>query len=539
MRRLHDLVSNQALATPDATALVFGDQSVSYAELDRASSRLANLILENDCSVGSRICLLAPKGINAVIGMLSTLKAGCVYVPIDLDSPMARLQKIVDECEFSMALIDSTATKNVEILLGDLREKKRAVALNRDMTAFEILGSSDGSRRLDELSTIVRDAETCASDPAHILFTSGSTGSPKGVVITHQNVVSFLDWATSYFQISAGERISGHAPLYFDLSTFDIYGALSRGATLYMVPPTLNLMANKVADFIRSNELDQWFSVPSLLTYMAQFDVVRDDDFPALKRLIWCGEVLPTRTLIYWMKRLPHVTFTNLYGPTEATIASSYYTVERCPENGSQSIPIGTACAGEELLLLDEQLEQTSVGDIGEIYIGGSGLSPGYWRDEGKTAAVFISRSGSTDVTDRIYRTGDLGLVGDDGLMYYLGRVDSQIKSRGHRIELGEIETALNDLDYLAESAAVGVDLGGFEGTTICCAYATTEETTKSPNELRRDLAKTLPSYMLPTRWSQLEALPKNANGKVDRREIREQFLALDSAVANGRESAK
>ncbi len=279
---------------------------------------------------------------------------------------------------------------------------------------------------------------------------------------------------------------------------------------------------------MRESELTQWFSVPSALTYMAKFDAVADNDFPALERLMWCGETLPTPILAHWMRRLPHVTFTNLYGPTEATIASSFYTVPRCPRDASESIPIGTPCAGEELLVLDAALNPVPPGEIGDIFIAGVGLSPGYWRDRQKTDSAFLPDPRSDRVGELIYHTGDLGRVRGDGLVEYLGRADSQIKSRGYRIELGEIEAALNNIAEVRECAVVGVDSGGFEGTAICCAYAPVAGPSMDAAHLRRELAKALPQYMFPSRWEQLDVLPKNMNGKIDRRAVRERFQHAD-----------
>jgi acyl-coenzyme A synthetase/AMP-(fatty) acid ligase len=231
---------------------------------------------------------------------------------------------------------------------------------------------------------------------------------------------------------------------------------------------------------------------------------------------------MPTPTLIYWMQRLPHVQCTNLYGPTEATIASSYYTVPAVPAHDRAPIPIGTACSGEQLVVLDEQRAPAPVGEIGDLYIAGEGLSPGYWKDPDKTAAVFVPDH--ADPSRLLYRTGDLARVDGEGLIYFLGRSDSQIKSRGYRIELGEIETALNALPYVAECAVVGVDSGGFEGTLICCAFALAPDSDASPVSIRRALTASLPSYMLPARWKAYGQLPKNANGKIDKRTIRESF---------------
>jgi acyl-coenzyme A synthetase/AMP-(fatty) acid ligase len=223
--------------------------------------------------------------------------------------------------------------------------------------------------------------------------------------------------------------------------------------------------------------------------------------------------VLPTPVLAHWMERLPHVRFTNLYGPTEATIASSFHDVGQRPADEHEPVPIGLPCGGEELLLLDED------DGIGEIGIAGVGLSPGYWRDAEKTAAAFVADP--RDPERRVYRTGDLGRVDPGGLFHFLGRVDSQIKSRGYRIELGEVETAVNAVGEVRECAVVGVDTDGFEGTAICCAYAAPGV---EPPELRAALTDALPKYMLPSRWLTLEALPKNVNGKIDRRRLRELF---------------
>ena len=305
----------------------------------------------------------------------------------------------------------------------------------------------DAGDDLDALPDGPLDCRRRSEDVAHILFTSGSTGAPKGVMITHENVLAFLDWAIPYFGHTPADRISSHPPLHFDLSTFDIFGTLSTGASLYLIPPALSLLPHKLAEAIRTMELTQWFSVPSLLNYMARFDVVRPHDFPSLKRLLWCGEPFPTPALIYWFDRLPHATFTNLYGPTEATIASSYYRVAERPADEKAAIPVGTPCGGEELLVLDEGLRPLGPGAIGDLYIRGAGLSPGYWNDPEKTAAAFLRDPFSADSNARIYKTGDLASRDEAGLVYLHGRADAQIKSRGYRIELGEIETVLNTFE--------------------------------------------------------------------------------------------
>lgn len=522
---LHHLVTDQAARRPEDTALVMSDARMSYGQLEVASNQVARLLAEAGCAPGDRIGLLLPKSVPTVAGLLGALKAGCVYVPMDLASPAARLARIVEACEPALVLVEKSGRQRA-IELRDAVPQSAGLRFGTlDPAGDE--GGPDVVFTGSDLEAMPQTAPSVtrgSSDLAHILFTSGSTGQPKGVMITHQNVLAFVRWACRYFAIAAGDRTSGHPPLHFDLSTFDMFGSFAAGAELHLVPPEMSLLPHKLADFIRDRELTQWFSVPSLLAYMMKFDVVKEGDFPKLKRLLWCGEVFPTPALIYWMQRLPHVTFTNLYGPTEATIASSYYTVPAIPAEQSESVPIGKPCDGEDLLVLDDQLKPVSVGEIGDLYIAGAGLSPGYWRDQERTDAAFIPDPRGGDPDARIYKTGDLAKADADGLVYFLGRADSQIKSRGYRIELGEIETAINSVNSISESAVVAIDGGGFEGAVICCAYACKPAVTLAPKDLRELISAKLPKYMLPAHWLAMDVLPKNANGKIDRRTLREKF---------------
>ncbi len=211
------------------------------------------------------------------------------------------------------------------------------------------------------------------------------------------------------------------------------------------------------------------------------------------------------RPLKYWMERLPHVAFTNLYGPTEATIASSYYTVPALPADAGRSVPIGKACGGEELLVLSENLQPLPPGEVGEIYIGGAGVTLGYWRDEEKTNRAFLQADAG-----RIYRTGDLGYWDEGGLVRFLGRADSQIKLRGHRIELGEIEASLHAVPEVGQGAIVAVGAAEFGGHVICCAYVPRAGVQATPRAIKERMTALVPKYMLPVRWRRMETLPAN-----------------------------
>jgi amino acid adenylation domain-containing protein len=535
MELLQNYSTEAAEKAPESPAIIFAQESLSYGALESFSNQLARATRDAGCRRGDRVSLLLPKKPTAIASILGILKADCVYVPVDPQSPSERALKILESADPSLLLVDRSGLS----LWEELSERSELVR-NKPVLWLDNRANLPGDRHatfdLEAVSDLpdgpIQNINTNA-DAAYILYTSGSTGTPKGVVITHANVICFIEWAKRYFGLNASDRLSGHPPLYFDLSVFDIFGTFAAGAQLHLVPSDLNISANGLSDFIRRSELTQWFSVPSLLTYLAKFDAVRFNDFPSLKRLLWCGEVLPTPVLRHWMQRLPHVSFTNLYGPTEATIASSYFTVSELPAP-EDKIPIGRACDGEELWILNEQYRPVPVGETGTLYIGGKGLSPGYWNDAKKTQDVFVANPCTGGRSDRIYNTGDLARCDQNGLIYFVGRTDSQIKSRGYRIELGEIEAALHGIEGVKEAAVVALQNGPLDNNLICCAYSSSSAAPVKPAAIRKALQKKLPSHMLPSRWIASEKLPKNMNGKVDRTVLKEWFQKDSSATLRG-----
>lgn len=539
MQRLHDFLAVQADRRPEAPAIVFRGISTTYGELERASNRLARAFQNAGCSRGDRIALLLPKSTNAIVGMFAALKADCIYIPIDTSSPVPRIGRILQQCECRCLLAErSTANLLNELVAHDSFSPSTQIGWVDDGTELDAARAEFRGGDIASLPEGSLESEVSPDEPAHILFTSGSTGMPKGVVITHANVAHFVRWATAYFCMRPEDRISGHPPLHFDLSTFDIYGTMAVGAQIHLLTPEISLLPHKLAEFIRTHELTQWFSVPWVLHQMAKFNVVRQDDFPALRRLLWCGEKLPTPALVHWMKRLPHVTFDNLYGPTEATIASSYYRVAQCPDDPTAEIPIGSPCRGELLLVLDDQLRPVKPGETGDLYIGGVGLSPGYWKNPEKSLEVFRQNPYSSNPSDRIYKTGDLARIGPDDMLYLVGRSDSQIKSRGYRIELGEIEAAVHAIDGVRDAAVVALDSHDPDQKSICCAYVPNPDGDATVLSVRSRLAETLPRYMLPQRWMVLDDLPRNNNGKTDRPLLKQWFhqqMDVDGGAFEGK----
>ncbi len=515
---LFDRLDQWAVDSPNASAVASVDgPRHTYRELSERSNQFARQLVESGVQPGDRVALCMAKGPDAIVAMLGTNKAGAAYVPIDPESPAIRAGLVLSASEPRLIVADADAA---DLVTTATIEGTAVATLERVECAsstFDVVFDATDVDRQDGSPT--PRPPIGSDDLAHVLFTSGSTGVPKGVMITHANVTAFIDWAVNHFGYRPDDRVSGHSPLHFDLSTFDIYGAFASGATLYPVPSVVNINPANTAEWIRACGLTQWFSVPSALNLLVRFDVIEPGDFPTLRRLMWCGEVLPTRTLITLMERLPHATFTNLYGPTEATIASSWFQVDSPPDDSSAPLPIGQPCTGERLVVLAAEGDEAATDVVGDLYIGGVGLSPGYWRDDEKTASAFRT---DLDGGGRLYKTGDLAKLLPSGDYLFVGRSDSQIKSRGHRIELGEIELALQAVDLVDDSAVVAIESGGFDGMAICAAYVSSSAV--KPSTLAKALAERVPRYMIPQRWLQLDELPTNVNGKVDRPALRDRF---------------
>lgn len=524
---IYDWSREQARRNGSQIAVTFFDEHLTYEALEIESNKLAGKLIAEGLKPGDRVGLFLEKNPKTIIAMLGVSKAGGDYVPLDYNSPAERVLKIIKSSDLSIIFIDQASIHAFQDLLY-LDHSLSFTPWVWWSNAAKLFADDNAPRfsysDIENEQDIAHQVDRNLHSPAHILFTSGSTGQPKGVVITHKNIEAFINWAVPFFNMKPGEHTSCHSPLHFDLSTFDIYGAFASGSHLYLVPASMSVNPKKLSDFIFENELDQWFSVPSALSYMARFHAIPENRYPSLKRLIWCGEVFPVPALQYWMRNLPKVQFTNLYGPTEATIASSYYTIPEVPDDLAE-IPIGKACDGETLLVLDENLNSVAPGVIGDLYIAGEGLSPGYWRDEEKTNSVFIWYTSNEGKRERIYKTGDLASLNKDGMVCFHGRSDYQIKSRGYRIELGEIEAALGQNDLLKEYAVVPVRKNGFEGTSIGCAFVVggTENGDVS-SEIKKQLSSKVPAYMIPQFWQKYEKLPRNGNGKIDRRTLADNF---------------
>lgn len=519
---LHHLLRSSAREYPDGIAVSDRDRTITYAELDAKSNRLANLLVRLDVGRGDRVGFYLDKSIESVVAIYGILKAGAAYVPFDPGAPPARLSYIARNAGLRHLVTGVEKREAWATLLGEATSIEHLVVLNMNEpegsplpNGVSVLTSADVDREPEN----ALDLAQVHHDLAYILYTSGSTGDPKGVMLSHLNALSFVDWTVDEFGIGPEDRLSSHAPFHFDLSVFDLFAAASAGAAVVLVPPEASVFPVEVTRFIDRHRITVWYSVPSILSMMTLRGGLKGADLlPGLRTILFAGEVFPTKYLRRLMDLLPHVRFCNLYGPTETNVCTWYDVPKLHPEQ-TEPIPIGKAIPNVECFVVGEDGHLVKTGEVGELYVRGSTVMQGYWGDPERTARGLIANPFSAPLEDRIYRTGDLVQEEPDGNYRFLGRRDSQIKSRGYRIELGDIESALYAHPSVVECAAVAVP--DEVVTNRIRAYVVVREDL-AKEELVRFLAERIPSYMIPEAIEFRDELPKTSTGKIARRTLSE-----------------
>ncbi len=473
----------------------------TFADLERFAKNLAALILRKTSELNRPVTVFLPKSVKAVIANLGILYSGNCYANIDIKSPAQRLRAMIENLGASVFV---TSSEHVPALRALDVPDERIVLIEQAMVPEVLHDSGVLHKRLESIVD---------TDPLYIIYTSGSTGVPKGVVIPHRGVIDYIDWAKQCYQISEHEVIGNQAPFFFDNSTLDIYLSFSCGATLVLIPEELFAYPLKLAQYLSANKITTIFWVPSIMTTMATFRIFDSTELPPLRKILFAGEVMPTRTLNYWRDKFPGALFSNLYGPTEITVDCTYYIVDR-PFTDAEPLPIGIPCRNTDILILNERNEPAKSGEPGELCVRGSSLALGYWNNPEKTAQAFVQNPCNPHYPERIYRTGDLVCRSERGEIMFLGRKDFQIKHLGYRIELGEIEHAVSQVNGVHNCCV----LYHQARKEITLVYESDQELV--PGQLREKLMPLLPKYMLPTAFKRLPELPRNPSGKIDRQKL-------------------
>ena len=474
------------------------EKFITFNDLGIESKKIATYLLKNYDLKNKPIAVFIDKNIDALKAMFGILYSRNFYCIFDTLSPKNRIDTIVN-------------TLKPELILTNSNNYEKIKEYNH---GIEIINIDDIKNKVDEKLLSKVDETRCDADSAYVLFTSGSTGVPKGSVITHKSLISYTKWFMTTFGITSKTIFGNQTPFYFSMSVSDIYSTIMSGASFCIIPKINFSFPVKLMEYLNEHKINTIYWVPSALSIVANlgtFDYIKPK---YLKKVLFAGETMTMPQLNIWRKYLPKLMYANLFGPTETTDICTYYVVNR-KFNDNESLPIGKACENSEVILVNEEGKECKDGEVGEIYVKGSIVGSGYYNNPEKTNAAFVQNPVNNSYIEIVYKTGDLAKYNKYGELEYLGRKDFQIKHMGYRIELGEIETNMNAL----------------KGLTICaCIYQNDNIVLyfESMNLTEEDVIayanKKLVKYMRPNKVIKLPKMPYNANGKIDRVKLKEMF---------------
>lgn len=497
-----EYLEETVLRYPEAIAIEDESTQVLFRDLRKNALTIASQLIESGLQLGEPVAVLLPKSAKAIECFLGIMYAGGFYIPLDVSNPSSRLKSILHNVEPAVVLTSKEYFKP----LCDIYIEERIVICT---------DISEGSCDAFNFTNVID------SDPAYLINTSGSTGVPKGVVISHRSIVDYIEWAIKTYEIDQNFVIGNQAPFVFDNSVLDIYLMLATGAKLVLIPEKKFMFPTELIDFLDSRSVNFIFWVPSIMANVAKVDALKGRKLKSMTHILFAGEVMPMKVYHYWKEHISEALYSNLYGPTEITVDCTYIIIDR-DYTVDEQLPIGRPCANTNILVLSDSNELVlEQGVVGELCVRGSSLSLGYYKNPEKTAEVFVQNPLNDRYPELIYRTGDLVFYNPDGELMYAGRKDFQVKHKGYRIELGEIEAAASTNPGVG-GVCVLYDHEKAQIVLICEAGS---EQTKL--DLLRHLHGALPKYMVPTRIEILSEMPLTPNGKINRVMLGRRYIGV------------
>ena len=496
MKSIFELIEKSAAKYPDKAAFIDMNSQLTYSELLNYSKSIASEV----GSLGKRNCPVAiyiDKSVQVLPAMFGIACSNNFYIVLDTEMPKERVMKIFDTLS-PVAIV----TDNAHL------EKAQELGIEKIFTYEDAISKPADEELLAKIFDRMID-----TDPLYALFTSGSTGMPKGAIISHRNVLAYSEWFVNTFDIDENTIFGNQTPFYFSMSVSDVFSTIRAGATLCIVPKVYFAFPIKLIDYLNEQKINTIYWVPSAISIVANMQLFKYAKPEYLKKELFAGEVMPTKQLNYWIENMPKDTvFANLYGPTETTDICTYYVVDRKFENG-ETLPIGKHCDNCDVMIVKEDNTLAQPGEEGELFVRGSFVCYGYFNNEEKTSAAFVQNPLHNYYPELVYRTGDLVKENEKGEILYITRKDFQIKRMGYRVELGEIEAAASGIEKIEESVCV-FDKKKDQIILVYQAKKLDEV------EIINSLKGKIPTYMMPDRYERVKLMPHNQNGKIDRKQL-------------------
>jgi len=486
-----EYLENAVKLFPDKIAYQTQTDSISFIQVYQTAKKIGTFISQK-IRYGCPVVVIGDKNIETIVTYLGIIYAGCYYIPLNIELPEARLFMILKMVEPVLIITNND-------ILNNLKEKKYP---------YHILSYEEAQKaETNEDVILTRRNKQLDTDPLYVIFTSGSSGTPKGVVTSHRSVIYCIDVFAKTFNINSDDILGNQSPLDYISAVRDIYLPLHVGAKTVLIQKSLFSTPKKLFNYINDNKITTICWVAPALSLCAELGVFNEISLNTVKKVFFAGSVLPSKHLRIWQENLANSIFINHYGPTEITSSCNYYNVDHIFKD-TDILPIGKVFDNADVLLLDEEHDEVAVDEIGEICVRSPGLALGYFNDKEKTDEYFIINPLNSVYPELIYKTGDLGSIGTDGQMYFHGRKDSQIKHMGHRIELGEIESNASSMQEISRCSCLYQ-----ESKEMIWLFYVGDTDNKKLSIYLRNL---LPSFMIPRKFVKLDVMPVLANGKTD-----------------------
>jgi amino acid adenylation domain-containing protein len=526
---IHQAVDKAAERVPDNEALRCYEQSLTYAELAQKSNSLAQTLIQRGVKRGDRVGIYLPKSLESGLAIYGIMKAGAAYVPLDALAPVTRISYAVRDCGIRQLITEASMANHLRQILADGVELDCLIGPPHPLQDVAV-DCIPWHEVFDAPDSHPPEVGTIEQDLAYVMYTSGSTGSPKGIMHTHHSGLSYAKWAADAYRLNPQDRIANHSPLHFDISTYDFFAGAVAGSTVVVIPEEYTKLPASFSQLLASERISVIFTVPLAYIQLLLRGAIDQRDLSALRWIVYGGEPFPVKHLRALMEKLPNARFSNIYGPAEVN-GVTFYHVPPLPPDWNEPIPIGRVCPFAQALVVDEDDQPVRQGEAGELLIRSPSMMQGYWGRPDLNKQAFLRRPVFADFEEVFYRTGDLVRRLPDGNLLFLGRKDRQVKIRGYRVELDEIEAALLSHEGIDEVAVFSVpDVEGsqkIEAAAILKAEATT-----SAEELGQFLSDVLPSYAVPHKIKVVQTFPRTTSGKIDRRELRQRSMRDEAQAA-------